>query len=127
MKILFNSDLLFATSLINEKLPRQVLEFLHTCRDKGHEIVIPLTTLFEFNKKQKEFVDKEIAALNSARTKLTDYGINVEEFESSDLGGRGLGSGLGSNLQNSIDYSWSDAILKLEGRSDKESQLRERI
>ena len=77
--------MLFATSLIKDKLPRQVFEFLHACRDKGHEIVIPLTTLFEFNKKQKEFVDKEIAALTSARTKLTDYGINVEEFESSDL------------------------------------------
>lgn len=85
MKILFNSDLLFATSLIKDKLPRQVFDFLLACRDKGHEIVIPLTTLFEFNKKQKEFVNKEIAELNIARSKLTDYGINVEEFKPSDL------------------------------------------
>jgi hypothetical protein len=85
MKILFNSDLLFATSLIKDKLPRQVFEFLLACRDKGNEIVIPLTTLFEFNRKQNEFVDIEIAALNSARTKLTNYGINVGEFKSSDL------------------------------------------
>jgi hypothetical protein len=85
MKILFNSDLLFATSLIKDKLPRQVLDFLLECHSKGHEIVIPLTTLLEFNKKQKEFVDKEITDLANARTKLTDYGINVEEFRSSDL------------------------------------------
>jgi len=85
MKILFNSDLLFATSLIKDKLPRQVFEFLLACRDKGHEIIIPLTTLFEFNRKQNEFVNKEITALNSAVTKLTDYGINVDEFNSSDL------------------------------------------
>jgi hypothetical protein len=85
MKILFNSDLLFATSLIKDKLPRQVFDFLLGCRDKGHEIVIPLTTLLEFNKKQNEFVNKEIAALNSARSKLTDYGIKVEEFKPSDL------------------------------------------
>ena len=85
MKILFNSDLLFATSLIKDKLPRQVFEFLLACRDKGHEIIIPLTTLFEFNRKQNEFVNKENTALNSAVTKLTDYGINVDEFNSSDL------------------------------------------
>ncbi len=85
MKILFNSDLLFALSLIKDKLPRQVLEFLNECRDRGHEIVIPLTTLLEFNSKQKKLVDKEIAALNNAATKLTGYGINVDGFKSSDL------------------------------------------
>jgi len=85
MKILFNSDLLFSTSLIKDKLPRQVSEFLLACRNKGHKIVIPLTTLFEFNKKQSEFVNKEIATLNSAGNKLTEYGINVEKYQSSDL------------------------------------------
>ena len=85
MKILFNSDSLFATSLIRDKLPRQLFEFLLACRDKGHEIIIPLTTLFEFKRKQNEFVNKEIAALNSARAKLMDYGINVDNFNSSDL------------------------------------------
>jgi len=51
----------------------------------GHEIVIPLTTLFEFKKKQSEFVNMEIATLNSAGNKLTEYGINVEKYQSSDL------------------------------------------
>jgi len=32
----------------------------------------------------------------------------------------------GSNLQNSIDNGWSEAIKKLERRLDKGSQLRER-
>lgn len=66
-------------------MPRQIFEFLLACRDKGHEIVIPLTTLFEFNKKQNEYVNKEILALNNASTKLIDYGVNVEEFKPSDL------------------------------------------
>lgn len=85
MKILFNSDLLFATFLIKDKLPREVSEFLPACRDKGHEIVIPYTTLLEFNKKQSEFVNKEIAELNSAGSKLTKYGIKVEKYQSSNL------------------------------------------
>jgi hypothetical protein len=85
MKILFNSDLLFSTSLIKDKLPRQVSEFLLACRNMGHEIVIPLTTLFEFKKKQSEFVNMEIATLNSAGNKLTEYGINVEKYQASDL------------------------------------------
>src|SRR4030042_2769169 len=85
MKILFNSDLLFVSSLIKDRLPRHIFDFLLACRGKGHEIVIPLTTLFEFNKKQNEYVNKEILALNNASTKLTDYGVSVEEFKPSDL------------------------------------------
>lgn len=77
--------MLFATSLIKDKLPRQVSEFLLACRDKGHEIIIPLTTLFEFNRKQNEFVSKEVSDLNTAATKLTGYGIEVDDFNSSDL------------------------------------------
>ena len=85
MKILFNSDLLYATSLIKDKLPRQVFEFLSACKENGHEIVIPLTTLLEFNKKQSDFLNKELSALKNAETKLTSYGIKVVEFQPSDL------------------------------------------
>lgn len=85
MKILINSDFLFSTSLIKDKLPRQISEFLLACKNRGHEIVMPLTTLLEFNRKQNEFVNKEIATLNDAGKKLTEYGINVEKYHSSDL------------------------------------------
>jgi hypothetical protein len=85
MKILFNSDLLFATSLIRNKLPRHLSDFLLACQGKGHEIIIPLTTLLEFNRIQSKFVNEEVTALNNARTKLKDYGINVDNFDSADL------------------------------------------
>lgn len=85
MKIVFNSDLLYATSLIKGKLPRQVRDFLFACRENSHEIVIPLTTLLEFDKKQSEFVNKEISLLNNAENILTDYGVNVEKFQPLDL------------------------------------------
>jgi hypothetical protein len=77
--------LLFATSLIKDKLPRQVHDFLHACRAQSHEIVIPLTTLLEFNRKQIECVNTEVLELNRARSKLVDHSINVGIFEPSDL------------------------------------------
>ncbi len=85
MKIIFNSDLLYATSLIKDKLPRQVCKFLSACKENSHEIIIPFTTLLEFNRKQSEFVNTEISALENARSKLTHYGIKVDEFQPLDL------------------------------------------
>jgi len=85
MKIIFNSDLLFATSLIKDKLPRQVTEFLSACKQKGHEIVIPLTTLLEFDKKQSEFLSKEISNLQNAGAMLSKYDISVDDYNPKDL------------------------------------------
>lgn len=85
MKIIFNSDLLYATSLIKDNLPRQVNEFLNACLENGHEIVIPLTTLLEFEKKQEGFANKEISTLRNASSKLSSYGINVDDFDPKEL------------------------------------------
>jgi len=85
MKILFNSDLLYASSLIKDNLPRQLYEFLSACKQNGHGIVIPLTTLLEFDKKQSGFLNEEISGLKNAGTMLAKYGINVEEFNPTDL------------------------------------------
>lgn len=85
MKIVFNSDLLYATSLVKDKLPRQLHEFLTACKQNKHEIVIPLTTLLEFDKKQSEFLNKEISGLKDAEAKLTKYDINVDDFNPEDL------------------------------------------
>ncbi|MCH8945068.1 MAG: hypothetical protein IH910_09825 [Proteobacteria bacterium] len=85
MNIIFNSDLLFATYLIEDRLPRVLSDFLQTCGENGHEIVIPETTLLEFDRKQAEFLDKEILELNKARTKLEKYEVNFDDFESAAL------------------------------------------
>lgn len=85
MKIIFNSDLLFATYLIRDKLPKNVSDFISVCEEKGHEIIIPLTTLLEFNNKQGEYLEKEILNIKNAKTKLNNYGIRVDDFQTSDL------------------------------------------
>jgi hypothetical protein len=85
MKIVFNSDMLFADSLIKDELPRHVSNFLQACRGQEHEIIIPLTTLLEFNRKQKEEVFKEVSYLNDAINKLAFYGLNVNDFKPSDI------------------------------------------
>lgn len=85
MKIIFNSDLLYADSLIRERLHPHLRDFLISCKDSDHEIVIPFTTLLEFNNKQNEFVEKEIKELDNAVAKLDCYGIKLSGLNTSDL------------------------------------------
>ncbi len=85
MKIIFNSDLLYADSFIKENLHSQLRKFLISCKKSGHEIVIPLTTLLEFNNKQSEFAKKEIKELDSAVAKLVSYSIKIDSLNTSEL------------------------------------------
>ncbi len=55
MKIVLNSDVIFANSLIKDSLPRRLCDFIAECKKHNHTVVIPLTTLFEFDNKQGEF------------------------------------------------------------------------
>lgn len=84
MKIIFNSDLLYADSFIKESLPRHLNDFLIECKGHGHDIVIPETTLLEFNRKQNGFLQKEILELETAKRKLSLYGVVIEEFDSTN-------------------------------------------
>lgn len=77
MKIIFDTNFLFANQLLKGSLPRPILGFLQMCQQKGHEIVIPLTTLYEFNCKQNYFVNSEVNEIKKAVTKLADYRIQV--------------------------------------------------
>lgn len=87
MKLIFNSDLLFANSLIADTLPNKLKEFLLRCKEHAneHEIIIPLTTLLEFERKQNEFVEKEITELQNAKEQIEKYNIKIDEFDSKEL------------------------------------------
>ncbi|MDQ2078475.1 hypothetical protein, partial [Marinimicrobium sp. ABcell2] len=78
MKIIFNSDLLYADSFIKDRLPRHLHNFLVECKEHGHEIIIPETTLLEFDRKQSVFLQKEMSEIESAKEKLSLYGVEVE-------------------------------------------------
>lgn len=85
MKIIFNSDLLYVGSFIRDGLPRHLNDFLVECKKNGHEVIIPETTLLEFDRKQAEFLQKEILELEAAKKKLLLYGLVVDEFDSAKI------------------------------------------
>jgi len=85
VKIIFNSDLLYANSFIRESLPRQLHSFLVECREHSHEVIIPETTLLEFEKKQAGFLQEEVLKLEAAKNKLALYKVSVGEFDSTKI------------------------------------------
>lgn len=84
MKIIFNSDILYATNFL-QNLPNKLEIFLKACIKDKHHIIFPLTTLYEFNRKQEEFRKKEIQEINGSIKKLERYNLltsrtqNIEE------------------------------------------------
>lgn len=85
MKIIFDTNLLYANHLIKDSLTKSVLGFLQRCQQEEHEIVIPLTTLYEFNCKQNKFVNTEINEIKNSIKKLSDYGILVGAVDPESL------------------------------------------
>lgn len=85
MKVILNSDMLYLNSLIRENLHKSVLDFIEICKEHNHQIVIPLTTLMEFENKQKEFWDKEVTDVNQAINKLKSYGQELENIDADAL------------------------------------------
>ena len=83
MKLIFNSDILFANSLISDCLPNKLSEFFSKCIEhtQEHEVIIPLTTLLEFDRKQKEFADKERKNLENAKEQFSKYDIKHNDFD----------------------------------------------
>lgn len=80
MKIVLNSDVIFANSLIKDSLPRKLYDFVAECKKHNHTVVIPLTTLFEFDNKQGEFLATEKNKINKAVQDLKSYKIEVADF-----------------------------------------------
>lgn len=80
MKIIFDTNQLYADNVIKNKLPNRVSGFLEICKKNGHEIIIPHTTLLEFDRKQNEIVSKERKEIELAAKKLTEYKISVGSF-----------------------------------------------
>lgn len=78
MKVIFNSDMLYAKHFLLS-LPNHVKRFLIHCKDGGHEIIIPETTLFEFDRVQTNSMQVEIDAIEKAKSKLRSHGFVVDE------------------------------------------------
>lgn len=72
--IVLNSDVLW-TGRFSTTLPNSIQRFVDACRDQGHQIVIPLTTLLEFDRRQSELVSRERDGLKLAYSTLDRFGI----------------------------------------------------
>jgi hypothetical protein len=85
MKIIINSDILWTSSLIRKDLTKSLQDLLKECKEKGHNIIIPQTALFEFNRLQLEYVELEISKLKSAYELLGKYDVPYKLIEPSRL------------------------------------------
>lgn len=81
MKIILNSDILFNTFLIKNNLSKNFQELFSICQKKGHVIIIPLTTLLEFNRAQLESLNKKTLKLEKAYMLLEDLNIKFTRVE----------------------------------------------
>lgn len=77
MFIVLNSDVLW-TGRFSTALPNSLQRFVDACRDQDHRIIIPLTTLLEFNRRQSDQVSKERNALRLAYATLDRLGITYD-------------------------------------------------
>jgi len=85
MKIIINSDILYHSCLIRDNLSERLQKLFLECKNKGHIIVLPLTTLLEFNKKQSEFINKKISELENAYKLLSCFNIPFTRVEPSEI------------------------------------------
>jgi hypothetical protein len=82
--VILNSDILFATELLTSLTP-PVRRLADACREQGHVLIIPETTLLEFNLKQSELVGKAKGELDTAYATLTRFGVSYEQRPSEEV------------------------------------------
>lgn len=81
MKIILNSDILFNTFLIKNNLSKNFQELFSICQKKGHVIIIPLTTLLEFDRAQLESLNTKTLKLEKAYMLLESLNIKFTRVE----------------------------------------------
>lgn len=84
MKVILNSDILHDERLVIDNVSRRLKAFLLACTDKGHIIVIPLTALLEFERKQSELVSKTISELEKSYDLLDRLKISYSRADPSE-------------------------------------------
>lgn len=81
MKVIFNSDVLYHTHLISDRLSPTLDTLLKECTSRKHTIVLPLTAKLEFERKQAEFLDKATSDLKAAYNTLEKLRISFEKVD----------------------------------------------
>jgi hypothetical protein len=76
VKVILNSDVLYHSGTVVRDLRRGLCELFSACRDRGHEVVIPLTARLEFDRHQRQQVEAEQRRLAEAYELLERYGVD---------------------------------------------------
>lgn len=76
MKVVVNSDVLYATFRLEDELPRPIEMLCEACSQRDVPIVLPETTVLEFDRAQRQqHVERERDDLRDAYRTLEQYGI----------------------------------------------------
>ena len=78
MYVVMNSDVLYATYLLRDKLPKSILELCQACIEHDVGIVIPETTKLEFDRIQKQHAQSKRKELQNAFESLRKYSITFK-------------------------------------------------
>ncbi len=85
MKVVLNSDVLYAHFLLEDKLPGHIQTLCEACAERDVPIVVPETTLMEFERSQRQrFVESKRDDLRGAYELLDSYGVAFDQ-EDPDL------------------------------------------
>ena len=85
MKVVLNSDIIYATYRLTNELTAQLRGLCSACVEKNISIVIPETTLLEFKNGQRKHADAERRALGAAFERLNRFGVRYEYQDPSNL------------------------------------------
>lgn len=85
MKVILNSDITHHQYLVTEGLGEGLQQLFKVCLASKHTILVPLTVLLEFQRKQSEFAEAKINQLQNACDLLDRFGIAHAAVRLSDV------------------------------------------
>jgi hypothetical protein len=81
MRVVINSDILYSMPIAQDSLPDVIRDAFRAIKGAGGVIVLPRTTLLEYERKQTEVSNGRAQALRQAVGQFQRYGIRVEAID----------------------------------------------
>src|SRR5712692_11700707 len=85
MRVVVNSDVPFAKRLISTRLPRHIEQFFRDPKEAGAVLVIPRTTLLEYERIQSERAEELALSIENAAGLLQSVGVAVPQVDAAAL------------------------------------------
>lgn len=85
LRLVFNSDALFHRGLVRDSLGGATGQLLSQCGRSGVPVVLPETTLLEYECKQNLLAEKKRNDLRVASSELRAFGVEVPEFNADEV------------------------------------------